>query len=81
MRLLLVAALLILPTVAFAQADTPQQIIPQRTVLDFDGDLVEATLDSPDLGMIETVKRHRHQSLIKVRESFDDRLLQSASKL
>ena len=81
MRLLITAALMILPTLAFAQTDQPELIIQQRTILDFEGDLVEAGLDSPDLSFIDAMKRYRHTNLIRIRESFDDRLVQSAKQL
>ena len=81
MRLLITAALLIFPAVAVAQTDQPEPIIQQRTILDFDGDLVEAGLDNPDLTFIEAIKRYRHTNLIRIRETFDDRLVQSAKQL
>jgi hypothetical protein len=81
MRSLIAAALLFFPSVAIAQTDRSEPIIQQRTVLDFEGDLVEAGLDNPDLTFIEAIKRHRHTSLIRIRESFDDRLVQSAKQL
>jgi hypothetical protein len=79
MRTLLAFLLLLLPSLAIAQTEQP--IIRQKTVLDFEGDLVEATLENPDFALIQSLKRTRHSNLIQVRVSFDDRILDAAKKI
>ena len=49
----------------------------QKTVYDFDDDTVEGDLVRPDGEMIDSTKKAKHSSLIKIRENFIPEMLKS----
>lgn len=51
------------------------------TELSFDSELVEATIDRPNVELIQAIRGGRHEPLIRTRTEFRDRVLQSASEL
>lgn len=53
----------------------------QKTVYDFDDDTVEGDLVRPDGEMIDSTKRAKHSSLIKIRENFIPEMLKSVESL
>ena len=88
----LVAAvvLLALPTAVFAQAKGKPAggaggdagvIYKQKTVYDFDDDVVEGDLVRPDGEFIDSRKAAKHSSLIKIRENFIPEMLKSAEDI
>ena len=53
----------------------------QKTVYDFDDDAVEGDLVRPDGEMIDSTKKAKHSSLIKIRENFIPEMLKSVEGL
>ncbi|MEW5855433.1 MAG: adventurous gliding motility protein CglF [Myxococcota bacterium] len=85
-RLGVVAAALVATTGAPALAqETTQgadgQTYQRKTVINFEDDTIEGDLKTPDGEYLEARKKARHKSLIKIRENFRLRILQSASSL
>ena len=69
---------------AFAQpakGSAPQVEYKKKTVYDFDADLVEGELLRPDGEFIDTRRKAKHSSLIKIRENFIPELLKSAEDI
>jgi len=70
-------------SVAFAQKAPPaggdNVQYKQKTVYDFDDDVVEGDLVRPDGEFIDSRKGAKHSSLIKIRETFVPELLKSAN--
>jgi hypothetical protein len=76
--LLYTVAFMLTPAIAAAQAERPsQQAQPRVTRVSFDEDVLEAGRQTPDFAFIEAQARHRHQNLIRVRESFGDRIVRT----
>ena len=67
--------------VAMAQGTAPKVNYKKKTVYDFDDDLVEGELQRPDGEFIETRRKARHSSLIKIRENFIPEMLKSADDI
>ena len=53
----------------------------QKTVYDFDDDVVEGDLVRPDGEFVDTRRQAKHSSLIKIRENFIPEMLKSAEDL
>ena len=53
----------------------------KKTVYDFDDDLVEGELMRPDGEFIDSRKKAKHSSLIKIRENFIPEMLKSAEDI
>jgi len=53
----------------------------KKTVYDFDDDLVEGELQRPDGEFIDTQRRAKQSSLIKIREDFIPEMLKSAEDI
>jgi hypothetical protein len=53
----------------------------RKTVINFEDDTIEGDLKTPDGEYLEARKKARHKSLIKIREQFRRRILQSARGL
>jgi hypothetical protein len=67
---------------SFAQAPPPGAVEYQRkTVINFEDDTIEGDLKTPDGEYLEARKKARHKSLIKIRENFRRRIIQSAGSL
>ena len=60
---------------AWAQGAGPNVTYKKKTVYDFDDDLVEGELQRPDGEFIDTIKKTKHSSLIKIRENFIPEML------
>lgn len=57
------------------------QQFQRKTVINFEDDTIEGDLKTPDGEYLEARKKARHKSLIKIRENFRRRILQSAGSL
>jgi hypothetical protein len=85
-RLLMLAALALAP-VAMADDDptatnTEGNVRYQKTTTyDFDGDTIEGDLMKPDGEYIDARKRVKHSNLIRIREEFRDKVMQSVGEL
>ena len=53
----------------------------KRTVINFEDDTIEGDLTKPDGEYVEARKKVRHSNLIKIREEFKDKVLQSVGEL
>lgn len=77
MRVLLVATLLIaLPAAAQVQASRERPL-----VLSMDQDIIEGSLHTPDVVLTPRAPHATHRTLIRIRQSFSQELLASASKI
>ena len=79
-RLILMLGLtvLLLPAHAVAQDDAEAGVIyKKKTVVSFEDDTIDGDLTRPDGAYVETRKRVRHSSLIRIRENFREKVLRS----
>lgn len=70
-----IVALSALPTTASAQK------YKKQTEYNFEEDTIDGSLTRPDGEYVEARKKTRHSNLIKIRENFRDKLLQSIGEL
>jgi hypothetical protein len=84
----LVAGGFVLATsMALAQApevgrgDAPDVKYKKKTVYDFDDDLVEGELQRPDGEFVDTRRKAKHSTLIKIRTDFIPEMLKSAEDI
>lgn len=56
-------------------------IFKRKTVINFEDDTIEGDLKTPDAEYLEARKKMRHASLIKIRDNFRRRVLQSVGEL
>jgi len=73
-------AALLLGATAMAQEDD-SVIYKKKTVYNFDDDTITGDLTRPDQEFLTGRKLARHKSLIRVRENFKGRVLQSVKDL
>ena len=82
---LVLGASLLAPAFAFAQAKAPAAgdsvTYKQKTVYDFDDDVVEGDLVRPDGEFVDSRRAAKHSSLIKIRENFIPEMLKSAEDI
>jgi len=50
-------------------------------VFDFDADIIEGDLNRPDSEYIDATKRAEHTNLIRIREDYREKIMQSAGEL
>jgi hypothetical protein len=92
MTKLVLALILAAPTAAFAQAKGKPPaggagggdagvVYKQKTVYDFDDDVVEGDLVRPDGEFIDTRRGGKISSLIKIRQHFIPEMLKSAEDI
>ena len=75
------------PELAFGQSEQNDSALPpdayggviykKKTVVSFDDDTIDGDLTRPDHGYIESRKRVRHSNLIKIRNDFREKILNS----
>jgi len=53
----------------------------KKTVINFEDDTIQGDLTKPDGEYVESRKKVRHSNLIKIREEFKDKVLQSVGEL
>ncbi|MBL9038747.1 MAG: hypothetical protein JNG84_09555 [Archangium sp.] len=76
-------AVVVLAHVALAQVQ-PERPQPQRTAaqrIDFTDDLIEGGIERPVGDMYSVPQRPRFPTLLKVRTSFNDKLMQSVNEM
>ena len=83
MRRLTWLALLVLPLAAAGEDKKPESKIEyeKKTVINFDEDTIEGDLKKPDGEYVEARKKVDHSNLIKIRESWHDKVMQSSGDL
>jgi len=79
---------LLVPSLAMAQkagappaAGGDSVTYKQKTVYDFDDDVVEGDLVRPDGEFVDSRRAAKHSSLIKIRENFIPEMLKSAEDI
>ena len=82
---LMIGGFLLGTGLAMAQAPAgggaPKVSYKKKTVYDFDDDVVEGELQRPDGEYIDTRRKAKHSSLIKIRENFIPEMLKSAEDI
>ena len=73
--LVLALAFAMLPVSGFAAEKKAPQVI------DFEDDTIQGDLSKPDGEYVEARKKVNHSNLIRIREEFRDKVLQSVSDL
>jgi hypothetical protein len=79
----LVVGLGLLPAIASAQEDVSAEggeegvVYKKKTVVSFDDDMIDGDLTKPDADYLDVRKRLRHSNLIKIRENFREKILNS----
>jgi len=87
MRKFLLVLLLAVPLVAGAEdapaqgAAEPKVEYPKKTVINFEEDTIEGDLKRPDGEYVEVKKKVDHSNLIKIRENWREKVLQSSGDL
>jgi hypothetical protein len=92
-QVMLVLGLLVAPSAAFAQSEDEGSaegnavdgeagvIYRKKTVVSFDDDTIDGDLTRPDGAYVESRKRVRHSNLIRIREDFREKVLESVSNI
>lgn len=89
----LALGLILLPVTALAQdeggaegkrgggGDESGIIYRKKTIVSFEDDTLEGNLMKPDGEYLEARKRVRHSNLIRIRENFKEKILESISSI
>ena len=85
MRKLLVMTALLLPLLGSAQEKKgeaqPKIEYEKKTVINFEDDTIEGDLKRPDGEYVEARQKVDHSNLIKIREDWRDKVMQSSGDL
>ena len=81
-RLAFVFGLGLLASSSLAQAQSDSGVVyKKKTVVTFSDETIDGDLTRPDGAYVETRKRVRHSSLIRIRDNFREKILRSVMKL
>ncbi len=69
------------PLAVFAQQGEGNVRYARTTQIDFEDDTIEGDLTKPDGEYVEARKKVKHSNLIRIREEFKDKVLQSVGEL
>ena len=69
------------PTPAGGDAPAPKVEYEKKTVINFEEDTIEGDLKRPDGEYVESRKKVNHSNLIRIREDWRDKVMQSSSDL
>ncbi len=70
------------PALALAQDEQSGNVRYARTTeINFDDDTIEGDLTKPDGEYVEARKKVNHSNLIRIREEFKDKVMQSVGEL
>ena len=78
------ALLALLPTLAYAEGKKPADEAvryAKTTTINFEDDTIEGDLTRPDGEYVEARKRVKHSNLIRIREEFKDKVMESVGEL
>lgn len=78
------ALLVVLPMLAYAEGKkAPDETVryAKTTTINFEDDTIEGDLTRPDGEYVEARKRVRHSNLIRIREEFKDKVMESVGEL
>lgn len=84
MRTLLLLTLLVLPAVPIAQepaAPKPTVTYEKRTEINFEDDTISGDLKRPDGEYVEARRKVSHSNLIRIRESWREKVMQASGEL
>jgi len=89
MRKLLMLCTVVMAVPAFAQDDGAKAggggegnvRYNKTTTIDFEDDTIEGDLTKPDGEYVEARKKVKHSNLIRIREDFQDKVMQSVGEL
>ena len=85
MRRLLVMVALLLPLLGSAQekgeAPPPKVQYEKKTVINFEDDTIEGDLKRPDGEYVEARQKVEHSNLIRIREDWREKVMQSSGDL
>jgi hypothetical protein len=80
----LFALLALLPSLAYAEGKkgTDESVrYAKTTTINFEDDTIEGDLTRPDGEYVEARKRVKHSNLIRIREEFKDKVMESVGEL
>ncbi len=82
-RLIGISALVLFATSAFAQDKGEEGNVryQKTTTINFEDDTIEGDLTRPDGEYVEARKTVKHSNLIRIREEFKDKVMQSVGEL
>lgn len=86
-KAMIVLALSMLPAAALAQDDDKKSGGEQKVrysksqEINFEDDTIEGDLTKPDGEYVEARKKVKHSNLIRIREEFKDKVMQSVGEL
>jgi hypothetical protein len=84
MRTLLLTIVLAFPLAAAAQQKDqppPKVEYEKKTVINFEDDTIEGDLKRPDGEYVESRQKVEHSNLIRIREDWKDKVMQSSGDL
>ena len=84
MRTLLLAIVIAFPLAAAAQQKQqppPKVEYEKKTVINFEDDTIEGDLKRPDGEYVEARQKVEHSNLIRIREDWKDKVMQSSGDL
>lgn len=83
MRKLALVAVLVSSAAAFAQEEKGDSNVrySRTTTINFEDDTIEGDLTKPDGEYVEARKKVRHSNLIRIREEFKEKVMQSVGEL
>ena len=81
MKILMAVVALLLAAPVMAQKGEGNVAYKKTTEYSFDDDTIEGDLSKPDGEYVEARKRVKHSNLIKIREEFKDKVMQSVGEL
>jgi hypothetical protein len=84
MRTLLLTLAVALPLLASAQEKSgaqPKVEYEKKTVINFEDDTIEGDLKRPDGEYVEARQKVEHSNLIKIREDWREKVMQSSGDL
>ena len=83
-RKLFLVAIAAAPLVAFGQQKAepqPKVEYEKKTVINFEDDTIEGDLKRPDGEYVEARQKVEHSNLIKIREDWREKVMQSSGEL
>lgn len=83
-RLILAVAIIAAPLALADDTETTAEggnKFVKTTVIDFEGDTIEGDLSRPDGEYVEARIKVKHSNLIRVREEFKEKVMQSVGEL
>jgi hypothetical protein len=84
MRTLALLTLLAAPALSLAQdkaAPKPNVTYEKRTEINFEDDTIDGDLKRPDGEYVEARRKVSHSNLIRIRESWRDKVMQASGEL